>query len=111
MANTESTILIVEDDINDQLFIQRALKRAGVANRVCVANDGEEATAYLQGIDLYADRSLHPLPRLVMTDLKMPRMGGVELLHNTISSTNMMIVLRRQGPNDPPVMEKFRIRS
>jgi arabinofuranosyltransferase len=42
---------------------------------------------------------------------KYTAMGGVELLHNTISSTNMMIVLRRQRPNDPPVMEKFRIRS
>jgi CheY-like chemotaxis protein len=80
METTEPLILIVEDDVNDQAFIQRALKRSGVANRVAVVNDGEEATAYLRGFDLYQNRTLHPLPRLIITDLKMPRMGGVELL-------------------------------
>ena len=76
----EPVILLVEDDINDQTFIQRALKRTGVANRVVTVNDGEEATAYLGGLGTYADRTQHPLPRLVITDLKMPRMGGIELL-------------------------------
>ncbi|HUR60731.1 MAG TPA: response regulator [Opitutaceae bacterium] len=80
MPNTERSILIVEDDINDQTFIQRALKRCGVTGRVCVVNDGEEATAFLRGVGLYEDRTLHPLPRLVITDVKMPRMGGIELL-------------------------------
>jgi CheY-like chemotaxis protein len=80
MQASEPLILIVEDDVNDQTFIQRALKRSGVANRIAVVNDGEEATAYLRGFDLYQDRSLHPLPRLIITDLKMPRMGGIQLL-------------------------------
>lgn len=80
MPPSEPLILIVEDDPNDQTFIQRALKRTGVVKRIAVVNDGEEAAAYLRGFDLYADRALHPLPRLIITDLKMPRMGGVELL-------------------------------
>ena len=80
MEKTERSVLVVEDDVNDQAFIQRALKRAGVAERVCVVNDGEEATAFLSGVGLYENRALHPLPRLVIMDLKMPRMGGIELL-------------------------------
>jgi two-component system, response regulator len=80
MEPVEPLILIVEDDVNDQTFIKRALKRSGVVNRIATVNDGEEATAYLRGFDLYEDRALHPLPRLIITDLKMPRMGGIELL-------------------------------
>ncbi|MDF3056900.1 MAG: putative response regulator, CheY [Rariglobus sp.] len=76
----EPAILIVEDDINDQEFIRRAFKQSGVANHIAAVNDGEEATTYLRGLGLYADRSLHPLPRLIITDLKMPRMGGIDLL-------------------------------
>lgn len=80
MDYPEPLILVVEDDVNDQNFIRRAFKLSGVANRIATVNDGEEATAYLRGLGLYADRSLHPLPRLIITDIKMPRMGGIELL-------------------------------
>ncbi len=77
---SEPVILIVDDDVNDQSFIRRAFRQCGVVNHIATVNDGEEATTYLRGLGLYADRSLHPLPRLIITDLKMPRMGGVDLL-------------------------------
>lgn len=80
MESPVPVILIVDDDENDQVFIRRAFQQSDVPNRVAVVNDGEEATAYLRGLDLYSDRSLHPLPRLIITDLKMPRMGGLHLL-------------------------------
>jgi CheY-like chemotaxis protein len=80
MNFADPLILVADDDVNDQIFIRRALKRSAFPNRVAVVNDGEEAAAYLRGFDLYADRNLHPLPRLIITDVKMPRMGGVELL-------------------------------
>ena len=80
MKSYEPLILVVEDDADDRAFIQRALKRSGVASRIAQVNDGEEATTYLRGFGIYEDRGLHPLPRLIITDLKMPRMGGVELL-------------------------------
>lgn len=80
MDHPEPLILIVEDDVNDQNFIRRAFKLSGFTNRIATVNDGEEATAYLRGLGPYADRALHPLPRLIITDIKMPRMGGIELL-------------------------------
>ncbi len=80
METSEPLILVVEDDVNDQNFIRRAFKQSGVVNRIATVNDGEEATAYLRGLEIYSDRSLHPLPRLLITDIKMPRMGGIELL-------------------------------
>ncbi len=80
MTSAERSILIVEDDVNDQTFIQRALTRSGIVGRIAVVNDGEEATAYLTGLGIYENRALHPLPQLVLTDLKMPRVGGIELM-------------------------------
>jgi CheY-like chemotaxis protein len=80
MDQPEPVILVVEDDLNDQNFIRRAFKQNGVGVRILAVNDGEEATAYLSGAGRYADRASYPSPRLIMTDIKMPRMSGIELL-------------------------------
>lgn len=80
MDYSETAILTVEDDANDQIFIRRALKLSGGPQRVAVVSDGEEAIAYLSGSDRFADREKYPLPGLILTDLKMPRMGGIDLL-------------------------------
>jgi CheY-like chemotaxis protein len=74
------TILLVEDDPNDVLFLQRALKKNGINNPVSVLSDGEEAIAYLTGSDHYSDRLKYPFPKVIMLDLKMPRRGGLEVL-------------------------------
>jgi CheY-like chemotaxis protein len=80
MQISDSLSLVAEHNQDDHTFIQRALKRSGVVNRIAIVNDGEEATNYLRGFGPYANRALHPLPRLIITDLKMPKMGGIELL-------------------------------
>lgn len=80
MSKYLSTILIVEDDPNDMLLIQRALRNAHVVNSIQTVDDGEKAIAYLAGEGAYADREKYPLPALVLLDLKMPRKSGHEVL-------------------------------
>ncbi len=80
MSVREGVILLAEDDPNDVLLIQRAFQRNHVANPVQVVRDGEEALAYLSGQAPFADRERHPLPVLLLMDLKMPRKSGLEVL-------------------------------
>jgi CheY-like chemotaxis protein len=75
-----TTILIVEDESHDVEFLIRAFQRSGLKNPIQSVSNGEEAIAYLSGRGKYADRVAFPFPRIVITDLKMPQMGGLELL-------------------------------
>ena len=80
MRVRDDVILLAEDDPNDVQLIQRAFQRNYVANPVQVVRDGEEALAYLSGQAPFADRERHPLPVLMLMDLKMPRKSGLEVL-------------------------------
>ena len=73
-------ILLAEDDENDILLARRAAKRAGIAWPIQAVKDGEEAKKYLRGDGIYGDRSKYPFPCMLVTDLKMPRCDGLELL-------------------------------
>ena len=73
-------ILVAEDDPNDALLLQRAFTKNGIDLPVHVSTDGADAMAYLQGTGPYANREKYPFPRAIITDLKMPRCTGFELL-------------------------------
>jgi CheY-like chemotaxis protein len=73
-------ILLVEDDENDILFVREATGLTGERHRIHAVHDGQEAVDYLQGKDGYADRGKFPFPDVIVTDLKMPRMDGFDLL-------------------------------
>ena len=73
-------ILVAEDDPTDAYFFQRAFNRAGLPVTLHFVRDGQEVLDYLQGEGQYADRVLHPLPRLLLLDLKMPRLDGFDVL-------------------------------
>jgi CheY-like chemotaxis protein len=74
------TILLVEDDDNDVFFFKRAAKLAGLTNPLHVAQDGRQAIDYLKGTGACADRSRFPMPSLVLLDLKLPLVMGLEVL-------------------------------
>src|SRR5438445_680201 len=74
------TILLAEDNANDVLLTQLALKRARLANPLRVVRDGEEAIAYLEGSGIYADRIQYPFPILLLLDLNMPKLNGFDVL-------------------------------
>jgi CheY-like chemotaxis protein len=80
MDDSDYTILLVEDEENDALLLQRAFKRNNILNPVKWVKDGLEAIDYLNGQGTYGDRDLYPFPEVMILDLKMPRMGGLELL-------------------------------
>jgi CheY-like chemotaxis protein len=78
--NDVSTILLIEDNPDDAELIEYAFEKAGVANPLVAVADGDAAVAYLGGTGAYADRTRHPLPALVLLDLKLPRRSGFEVL-------------------------------
>lgn len=80
MPAATATIMLVEDDPNDVLFMKMALEAVGVHNQVVEAKDGKEALAYLSGRGLPANRQQHPLPYLLLLDLKLPHLMGLDLL-------------------------------
>ncbi len=74
------TILLVEDSPDDVFLLQRAFKQAGYTQPIQIASDGQEAVDYLSGKKPFADRAKYPFPALVLLDLKLPQMPGLEVL-------------------------------
>lgn len=74
------TILYVEDDENDALFLRHAWKKAGLGNPLQIVENGEQALHYLGGEGEFADRARFPMPILILLDLKLPKVSGFEVL-------------------------------
>jgi CheY-like chemotaxis protein len=105
MEIKDFTVLLVEDDLNDIFLVKRAFKIAHLTNPLQVVTDGEEAMHYLSGHGKYADRDAHPLPKLIVMDIKMPRMTGFDVLEwikhdGTLRRIPVIIVSSSDRPED-----------
>lgn len=90
----KSVLLVVEDNESDVLFLQRAIDHTKVQLPLGIARDGSQAIDYLLGRGAFSDRSKHPLPPLMLLDLKMPKTSGLEVLQ----------WLKKQGLTRPRVI-------
>jgi len=82
MKKYHSTILVVDDDPNDLIFIERAFRAIGVKDPVHTVTGGREAIAYILGEGKYADRRAYAYPTFITTDLKMPEADGFTVLEH-----------------------------
>ncbi len=86
MSKVQSTnldsklILLIEDNIDDERLTLRALRRNNIMNEVVVACDGQEAIDYLFGSGSFTGRDMSVMPAVVILDLKLPRLSGLEVL-------------------------------
>ena len=80
MTSRTITILMAEDDPEDQMLTRDALSEAKLVNELHCVNNGEELMAYLRNEGEYADAAKHPRPGIILLDLNMPKMDGREAL-------------------------------
>jgi two-component system response regulator len=76
----DSVILLVEDSRSDEALTMRALRRSNVLNEVVVVRDGPEALDYLFARGTFSDRDVSDVPQLVLLDLNLPQLGGLDVL-------------------------------
>jgi len=76
----DEMILLVEDNRDDEALTLRALKKNNIGNKIIVVRDGAEALDFLFCTGLYVDRDPHDMPQLILLDLKLPKVDGLEVL-------------------------------
>lgn len=92
MAIAARTILLVEDNPDDEELTLRALARNNIGNKVVVVRDGQEAIDFLEGTGAHASRDPNDVPALILLDLKLPKVDGLEVLKRLRANSRTAIV-------------------
>ncbi len=106
MENTEVEILLIEDNQNDAEMTIRALRKHNIANKVTHLKDGAEGLDFIFGTGEYAGRNIDNKPKVILLDLKMPRVDGIEVLRKVKSderTKTIPVVVLTSSQEDPDV--------
>lgn len=105
-------VLLVEDNPNDELLTLRALRRDGIANEIVVVRDGQEALDYLFAAGAHAGRDATMLPQVMLLDLKLPKVSGLEVLSRVRADDKLRglpVVILTSSAMDRDVVEGYRL--
>lgn len=108
----EAEILLVEDNANDVEFTLRALEKHNLATKVFVVKDGEEALEFIFATGRYAERNVSPLPKVILLDLKLPKVNGLEVLKKVKADprTKMIpVVVVTSSKEDSDLKESYKL--
>ncbi len=110
----QKTILLVEDNPDDEELTLMALKKNNILNRVAVVRDGIEALDYLFGRGKYEAHEPPVLPDVVLLDLKLPKLGGLEVLERIRSDARtafLPVVILTSSSQDEDVLASYRLKA
>lgn len=112
MENKVVEILIVEDSMDDANLTIRSLKKNNVANNMFHVKDGAEALDFLFAKGAYAERTTAAMPKLILLDLKMPKVNGLEVLEKIKSDNNtksIPVVILTSSQEDPDIKKCYEL--
>ena len=113
MVNADAVdILLVEDNPNDLELALRALKKHNLSNNVIVARDGAEALDFIFGTGSYAHRQIEKIPKLVLLDLKLPKVDGLEVLRRIKAderTKTIPVVVLTSSQEERDVVDSYRL--
>ncbi|HWB63246.1 MAG TPA: response regulator [Chitinophagales bacterium] len=105
-------VLLVEDNPDDAMLAIRALKKEKLANHLLHVKDGAEALDFIYGAGDYTGRDTAQMPRVILLDLKMPKVNGLEVLARLKSDTNtasIPIVILTSSDEDPDIKRCYQL--
>ncbi len=106
------TILLVEDNPDDEVLTVRALQKQPIANEIIAVRDGAEALEYLLGTGQYAGRDVSDCPTVVLLDLKLPKVNGLEVLRRLRASDHTKhtpVVVLTSSDDQRDISESYRL--
>lgn len=112
MSNEEIEILLVEDSKEDAALVIRALKKRNLANKLVHLRDGVEALDFIYGTGAYEGQKTSSLPKVILLDLKMPRLNGMDVLRKIKSdpeTKTIPVVILTSSAEDPDIKTAYEL--
>jgi len=109
---SQKMIMVVEDNPDDEELTLRALRQAKIANEIVVTRDGNEALEFVFGTGQYAGRNLDRMPAVILLDLKLPKLNGLEVLKRLRSDPRtklIPVVVLTSSSEDEDMLRSYQV--